>query len=104
VMRLATRGGNSDTAGRCLAATSTPSTDASDRIGHGRALGADKHSMLCACWHMVTTGELYHDRQRLPRPPQPRTTNSAPRRPARTPRPQGRPRAAPGGRLSQPSP
>ncbi len=31
------------------------------RIGHGRALGAIKHSILCACWHMLTTGELYHD-------------------------------------------
>ena len=31
------------------------------RIGHGRALGAVKHSILCACWHMLTTGELYHD-------------------------------------------
>jgi transposase len=31
------------------------------RIGHGRALGAVKHTILCACWHMLTTGELYHD-------------------------------------------
>jgi transposase len=31
------------------------------QLGHGRALGAVKHSMLCACWHMLTTGELYHD-------------------------------------------
>ncbi len=31
------------------------------RIGHGRALGAVKHSILCACWHMLTTGELYAD-------------------------------------------
>ena len=31
------------------------------RLGHGRALGAVKHSILCACWHMFTTGELYHD-------------------------------------------
>jgi transposase len=31
------------------------------RIGHGRALGAVKHSILCACWHMLTTGELYRD-------------------------------------------
>ena len=29
--------------------------------GHGRALGAVKHSMLCACWHILTTGELYTD-------------------------------------------
>jgi transposase len=31
------------------------------RRGHGRALGAVKHSILCACWHMLTTGELYRD-------------------------------------------
>ena len=31
------------------------------RIGHGRALGAVKHSILCAIWHMLTTGELYRD-------------------------------------------
>jgi transposase len=31
------------------------------RCGHGRALGAVKHSILCACWHMLTTGELYRD-------------------------------------------
>ncbi len=31
------------------------------RVGHGRALGAVKHSIICACWHMLTTGELYHD-------------------------------------------
>jgi hypothetical protein len=31
------------------------------RIGHGRALGAVKHSMICACWHMLSTGELYTD-------------------------------------------
>ena len=31
------------------------------RLGHGRALGAVKHSILCACWHMLTTGELYRD-------------------------------------------
>jgi transposase len=31
------------------------------RIGHGRALGAVKHSIICACWHMLTTGELYRD-------------------------------------------
>jgi transposase len=30
-------------------------------LGHGRALGAVKHSMLCASWHMLTTGELYND-------------------------------------------
>ena len=31
------------------------------QIGHGRAIGAVKHSMLCACWHMLTNGELYAD-------------------------------------------
>jgi transposase len=31
------------------------------RLGHGRALGAVKHSMLVAYWHMFNTGETYHD-------------------------------------------
>jgi len=31
------------------------------RVGHGRALGAVKHSIICACWHMLTTGETYRD-------------------------------------------
>jgi transposase len=31
------------------------------RRGHKKALGAVKHSIICACWHMLTTGELYHD-------------------------------------------
>ena len=31
------------------------------RIGHSRALGAVKHSILCAIWHMLTNGELYRD-------------------------------------------
>lgn len=31
------------------------------QLGHGRALGAVKHSMICACWHMLSTGELYTD-------------------------------------------
>jgi transposase len=31
------------------------------RRGHGRALGAVKHSILCACWYMLTTGELYRE-------------------------------------------
>ena len=31
------------------------------RIGHGRALGAIKHSILVAYWHMFTTGQTYHD-------------------------------------------
>jgi transposase len=31
------------------------------RIGHGKAIGAVKHSIISACWHMLTTGELYRD-------------------------------------------
>ena len=31
------------------------------RRGHGRALGAVKQSILCACWHMLQTGELYRE-------------------------------------------
>jgi transposase len=31
------------------------------RIGHGRALGAVKHSIVIAYWHMFTTGETYRD-------------------------------------------
>ncbi len=31
------------------------------RRGHGRALGAVKHSIICACWHMLKTGELYRE-------------------------------------------
>jgi transposase len=31
------------------------------RVGHGRALGAVKHSIICAAWHMLATGELYND-------------------------------------------
>jgi transposase len=31
------------------------------RRGHGRAVGAVKHTIIVACWHMLTTGELYHD-------------------------------------------
>jgi transposase len=31
------------------------------RRGHARALGAVKHSILVACWHMLTTGELYRE-------------------------------------------
>ena len=30
-------------------------------LGHGRAIGAVKHAMLCACWHMLQTGEVYND-------------------------------------------
>jgi transposase len=31
------------------------------RRAHKRALGAVKHSMLLAIWHMLSTGELYND-------------------------------------------
>jgi hypothetical protein len=31
------------------------------RIGHGRAIGAVKHSILIAIWHMLSTGETYRD-------------------------------------------
>lgn len=31
------------------------------RLGHARALGAVKHSIICALWHMLSTGEVYDD-------------------------------------------
>jgi len=31
------------------------------RIGHRRAIGAVKHSMIVAIWHMLSSGELYRD-------------------------------------------
>jgi transposase len=31
------------------------------RRGHKKALGAVKHSIICICWHMLSTGELYTD-------------------------------------------
>lgn len=31
------------------------------RRGHKRALGAVKHTILTAIWHMLSTGELYRD-------------------------------------------
>ncbi len=31
------------------------------RRGHKKALGAVKHSIICAAWHMLSTGELYND-------------------------------------------
>jgi len=31
------------------------------QLGHGRAIGAVKHSIICACWHMLQTGEIYND-------------------------------------------
>ena len=50
-------------------------------LGHGRAIGAVKHAMLCACWHMLSTGELYNDLggELLPAP-RPRTPDQTPRR------------------------
>ena len=29
--------------------------------GHNKALGAVKHSIICAIWHMLSTGEVYND-------------------------------------------
>ncbi len=31
------------------------------RRGHRKAIGVVKHSIIVACWHMLTTGELYRD-------------------------------------------
>ena len=31
------------------------------RRGHKKALGAVKHTIICAVWHMLSTGEIYHD-------------------------------------------
>jgi hypothetical protein len=31
------------------------------RRGHKKALGAVKHSILVACWHMLSSGELYRE-------------------------------------------
>jgi transposase len=31
------------------------------RIGHGKAIGAVKHSIINVCWHLLTTGELYRE-------------------------------------------
>jgi transposase len=31
------------------------------RRGHNKALGAVKHSMICAIWHTLATGETYRD-------------------------------------------
>jgi len=31
------------------------------RRGHKKALGAVKHSIICAAWYMLSTGELYRD-------------------------------------------
>jgi transposase len=29
--------------------------------GHNKAIGAVKHSIICAIWHMLSTGEIYND-------------------------------------------
>ena len=31
------------------------------RRGHKKAIGAVKHSIIVACWHMLTTGEIFRD-------------------------------------------
>jgi transposase len=31
------------------------------QLGHGRAKGAVTHSIICAVWHMLATGEIYND-------------------------------------------
>jgi transposase len=31
------------------------------RRGHKKALGAVKHTVICAIWHMLSTGEIYQD-------------------------------------------
>ena len=31
------------------------------RRGHRKAIGAVRHSIIVACWHMLTTGEVYRD-------------------------------------------
>jgi transposase len=31
------------------------------QLGHGKALGAVKHSIICAAWHMLSNGETYRD-------------------------------------------
>ncbi len=65
------------------------------RRGHEQALGAVKHSIICACWHMLSAGELYNelggdyfqrrDPERITKPPR------RPTRSTRTP-------SHPGGR------
>jgi transposase len=57
------------------------------QLGHGRAIGAAKHSIICACWHMLATGEIYNDlRRRLLLPTRPRAPDPPARRPTRTTR------------------
>jgi hypothetical protein len=56
------------------------------QLGHGRALGAVKHSMLCAVWHMLSTGELYNDLGGEYSPAATQRSDTAPRRSDRTPR------------------
>jgi len=70
------------------------------RHGHKKALGAVKHSIIVAAWHMLSTGEVYRDLggdyfQRR----DPEKTHQAPRHPARTPRTHRHARE--GGRLTR---
>ena len=53
------------------------------RRGHKKALGAVKHSILCACWHMLDRRALPGPRRRLLPAPRPRTDHQAADRPAR---------------------
>lgn len=41
--------------------TSPPNTGACCHGTATRKRSAVKHSMICACWHMLSTGELYRD-------------------------------------------
>ena len=36
-------------------------TPASPAAATARAIGAVRHSIIVACWHMLTTGEIYRD-------------------------------------------
>jgi hypothetical protein len=60
-------------------------------LGHGRAVGAVKHSMICACWHMLATGEIYNDLGGDTTPAAIRTPDQTPRRTTPTPRPHRHP-------------
>src|SRR5215203_5221858 len=72
------------------------------RRGHKRALGAVKHSLICAIWHMLATRrDLPRPRPRLLHPARPRTPDQAPGQTARTPRPHRHARGGRRGSLSQ---
>lgn len=51
------------------------------RIGHGRALGAIKHSMVVAAWHILTNGELYHEAGGTTPPSETHSRHPTPHRP-----------------------